>query len=179
VYIPPALQYKTKRWEPPFWVFVPISCVGKRKYFHYFLSPWPYCSHSRDNPLSVCWKHIPFQINCTITFIESLHVAWILLLLDPRTKVNFKTIFLVILNVSVLYFLIIPFYDESNKSSSTTMTKKCFSVFLSDVLWFLTFVFICMLHFELNLGYIERDRFFSSWILRHSRSQKKINMWAF
>jgi hypothetical protein len=57
------------------------------------LSPW-LCSHSREYLLLVCWKHIPFLVNFTVTFIESLHLAWILLLLNARTKVIFRTIFL-------------------------------------------------------------------------------------
>jgi hypothetical protein len=40
--------------------------------------------------LSVCWKHIPFLINFTINFTESLCLASVLLLLDTRTKVNFQ-----------------------------------------------------------------------------------------
>jgi hypothetical protein len=35
------------------------------------LSSWPLCSHSRDNPLSVCWKHIPLLINFTVTFTKT------------------------------------------------------------------------------------------------------------
>jgi hypothetical protein len=67
--------------------------MGNRKCFSLFspLSP-SHCSHSRDNPLSVCWKHIPFLINFTVTFTESLRLAWILLL-DPRTEVIFRNIF--------------------------------------------------------------------------------------
>jgi hypothetical protein len=32
----------------------------------------------------------PFLINFTVTFTEFLHLAWILLLLDARTEVNFQ-----------------------------------------------------------------------------------------
>jgi hypothetical protein len=50
-------------------VFSPISCVDNRKCLS-LSPPWPLCSHSRDNPILVCWKRNPFPINFTITFTE-------------------------------------------------------------------------------------------------------------
>jgi hypothetical protein len=67
--IPPTLQYKTRRWGPPFWVLFPFPVWGTRNVSLFFFPPTlPHCSHSRDNLLSVCWKCIPFLINFTVTF---------------------------------------------------------------------------------------------------------------
>jgi hypothetical protein len=54
---PLTLQYKTRRWGPPFWVFAPISCVGKKKFF-LLLSLWLCCSHSRDNTFPLILSEI-------------------------------------------------------------------------------------------------------------------------
>jgi hypothetical protein len=62
-----------------------------------------HCSHSKDNLLSVCWKCISFLTNFTVTFTESLHLAWTLMLVG-RTEIIFKAIFLVIVLVISLSF---------------------------------------------------------------------------
>jgi hypothetical protein len=66
--IPLAVQYKTRRWGPLFEFLLPFP-AGEQDIF-----PWPHCSHSRDNLLSVFWKHIFFLINFAIIFTKKLKI---------------------------------------------------------------------------------------------------------